>query len=78
MKLNEDEEDDSFNLQPLGVKYRDCTTCYSILEVYGIQSIAQVLDQQLTRPEEEEEEEGLGAANLILRIILCNMYQSCK
>jgi hypothetical protein len=41
--------------KPLGVQFEDYTACGSALEVCGILSIAQVLDQQLTRPEEEEE-----------------------
>jgi hypothetical protein len=39
----------------LRVLFEDCTTCDSALEVCGIQSIDKVLNQHLTRPEEEEE-----------------------
>jgi hypothetical protein len=37
-----------------GTVYEKYRTCNSALEVCGIQSINQVLDQHLTRPEEEE------------------------
>jgi hypothetical protein len=54
VKLNEDEEDDWHSLPPLGVQFEDYT-CVSALKVCGIQSVSWVLDQHLTRPEEEEE-----------------------
>jgi hypothetical protein len=41
-------------MKTTGVQFEDYA-CGSALEVCGILSIAQVLDQQLTRPEEEEE-----------------------
>jgi hypothetical protein len=53
VKLSEDEEGDWHNLQPLGVQFEDYTTCNSSLKVCAIQSVDQVLDQQLTRPEGE-------------------------
>jgi hypothetical protein len=37
------------------VQFELYKTCDSTLEVCGTQSVDQVLDQQLTRPEEEEE-----------------------
>jgi hypothetical protein len=37
------------------MQFEDCATCGSALEVCGIQSVDQVLDQHLTMPEEEEE-----------------------
>jgi hypothetical protein len=52
MKLYEDDEDDWHTLQLLGRQFQDYTTC---VEVCGIQSVDQVLDQHLTRPEVEEE-----------------------
>jgi hypothetical protein len=54
VKLTEDEEDDWHSLHPLGMQFKDYTTCDSALEVCGIQSIDQVLDQYFTRPEEED------------------------
>jgi hypothetical protein len=33
VKLSEDEEDDWYRLQPLGVQFEDCTTCDSALEI---------------------------------------------
>jgi hypothetical protein len=58
VKPNENDEDDWHNLQPLAVQFEDHTTCDSALEVCGIQSVGQVLDQHLARPEEEEEGGG--------------------
>jgi hypothetical protein len=43
--------------KPLGVQFEDYTTCDSALKVCRIQSVDQVLDQHLTRPEEEEDAE---------------------
>jgi hypothetical protein len=37
------------------VQFEDYKTCDSTLEVSGTQSVDQVLAQQLTRPEEEDE-----------------------
>jgi hypothetical protein len=54
VKLCEDEEDDWHSLQPLGVQSEDYPTCANDLRVCGVQSVDQVLDQQLTRLEEEE------------------------
>jgi hypothetical protein len=56
VKLTEDEDDDWHSLQSLGVQFEDCTTGGSDLEVFGgIQSVCQVSDQHLTKPEGEEE-----------------------
>jgi hypothetical protein len=55
VKLKEDEEDDWNSLQPPGVQSEDYPTRDSALEVCGVQSVDQVLDQHLTRAEEEEE-----------------------
>jgi hypothetical protein len=55
VKLGEDEEDDSHSLQPLGVQFEDCRRCDIALEVCGILSVSQVLDQHLTMSEEEPE-----------------------
>jgi hypothetical protein len=44
-------------LQHLGLQSEDYTTSDSAPEVCEVQSVDQVLDQQLTRPEEEMEEE---------------------
>jgi hypothetical protein len=55
VKLKEDEEEDEHILQPCGMQFGDYTDCENALEVCGIQSVNQVLDQHLTRPEEEEE-----------------------
>jgi hypothetical protein len=55
VKFSEDEEFDWHSSQPLGVHFEDHTIYDSALEVSGIQSSDQVLDQHLTRPEEEEE-----------------------
>jgi hypothetical protein len=57
VKLIEDEENDWYSLQPLGVQFEGCTTCDSALEVCGILFVSQVLDQHLTMPEEEPEAE---------------------
>jgi hypothetical protein len=54
-KLTEDEEDDWHSLQPLGIQFEDYVTHVSTLKVCGIQSANQVLDQHLTRPEDQEE-----------------------
>jgi hypothetical protein len=53
VKLSEDKKDDCMchNLQPLGMQFEDYTTCDSALEVCGIQSVNQMLDQHLTGPE---------------------------
>jgi hypothetical protein len=53
VKLIEDEEDDWQNLQSLGVQFKDYTTCNSAFEVCGILSVDQVLEQQVTGPEED-------------------------
>jgi hypothetical protein len=53
VKLTED-EDDPHSLHLLGVQFEDYT-CDSTPEFCGIQSVDQVLDQQLTRSEEEPE-----------------------
>jgi hypothetical protein len=53
VKLGEDEGGEWENLQPHRVQFKDCTACDSALEVCGIQSVVQVLGQQLTRLEEE-------------------------
>jgi hypothetical protein len=57
VKLTEDEEDDCYILQPLGMQSEDYPTCDSALEVCGVWSVNHVLDQYLTRPEEKPEEE---------------------
>jgi hypothetical protein len=49
-KFTEDEDDDWHSLQPLGVQCEDCPTCDNALEV----CVYDMLDQHLTRPEEEE------------------------
>jgi hypothetical protein len=56
VKLSEHEEDDWHSLQPLAVKSEDYI-CDSGLKVCGAQNVDQVLDQHLTRPEEEPEQE---------------------
>jgi hypothetical protein len=56
VKLTEDEEDDWYSLKPSGVQFGDHKTCDSALDVCEIKSVDQVLDQHLTRSEEEEEE----------------------
>jgi MinD superfamily P-loop ATPase len=53
VKFSEDKEDDWYSLQPLQVQFEDCATCGSALEVCGVQSVDQVLDQHLTIPEVE-------------------------
>jgi hypothetical protein len=55
VKLTEDEENEWHSLHPLEMQFEDYKTHDSALEVCGIQSVNQVLDQRLTRPEEEEE-----------------------
>jgi hypothetical protein len=55
VKLSEDEEDEWCHLQPLGTQFEDYT-CDSAPEVFEVQNVDQVLDQQLIRPEEQEEE----------------------
>jgi hypothetical protein len=52
VKLGED--DNWHSLEPLGVQFED-HTCDSGLDVCGIQTVDQVSDQHLTRPEEEDE-----------------------
>jgi hypothetical protein len=52
-KLTEDEEDDWRSLQPRGVQSEDYSTCHSALKVCEVKSVDQVLDQHMTRPEEE-------------------------
>jgi hypothetical protein len=56
VKLTEDEEDDWHSLKPLGVQSENYATCDSAVEVCGVQNVDQVLDQYLTRTEEEPEE----------------------
>jgi hypothetical protein len=53
VKLCEDEEDDWYNLQPLGVQFEDYITFDNALEVCGNQSVSQKVDQHLTRPEKK-------------------------
>jgi hypothetical protein len=64
VKLAEDEEDDCHSLQSLGVQSEGYTTCDSALKVCGIQSVDQVIDQHLTRPEEEGEVSEQKATSL--------------
>jgi hypothetical protein len=52
MKLIEDEDNDWHTVQPRGVWLEDYTTSDSALEVGGVHSV-----DQLTRPEDELEEE---------------------
>jgi hypothetical protein len=56
VKLTEVEENDWHSLQPHGMQFVDYPTCDSALEICGVWSVDQLLDQQLTRPEEESEE----------------------
>jgi hypothetical protein len=42
VKLSEDEEDGWYNLQLPGVQFHYYTTCDSVLEASGIQSVNQV------------------------------------
>jgi hypothetical protein len=44
VRLSEDEEDDWYSLQPLGMQSEDCTTCDSALEICGILTVSQVSD----------------------------------
>jgi hypothetical protein len=47
--------------KPLGVRSEGYPTCNSAPEVCGVQSVDQMLDQHLTKSEEEpEEEEGVA------------------
>jgi hypothetical protein len=48
------------------VQFEDYTTCDSALKVCGIQSVDQVLDQHLTRPEGEEEVAEHKAAFMVV------------
>jgi hypothetical protein len=57
VKLTEAEEEDWHSLQPLGMRSEDYPTCDSALEVYRVQRVNQVLDEDLTRLEEELEAE---------------------
>jgi hypothetical protein len=59
-KLNED-ENNWHSLQPVGVQFENYKTCDSALEVYGIRSANQVLDQRFAMPQEEEEVAELKA-----------------
>jgi hypothetical protein len=54
VKLTQDEEDDWNSLQTLGVQCEGNPMSASALEVCGVQSVDQVLDQQLTRLEGEK------------------------
>jgi hypothetical protein len=56
VKLSEDGRGCLAQFKPLWVQFAKYTTSDSALDVCGIQSVAQVLDQQLTRPEEKPEE----------------------
>jgi hypothetical protein len=60
VKLVEDGKDDWDSLQPLGVRSEDYPTYDSALEVCGVWSVDQVLDQHLTTPEEAEKEEEVA------------------
>jgi hypothetical protein len=67
LKLSEDEEDDWYTLQLLGVQFEDYTTCDGLLR-FVESGVDQVLDQHLTRPEEEpekEEEEVAEQSNIL-------------
>jgi hypothetical protein len=56
VKLREDEEDEWYSLQALGVQFEKYKTCGdSTFVLSELQSIDQVLEQHLTRSEEEEE-----------------------
>jgi hypothetical protein len=73
-----------------GVQFDDYTTCDSALEVCGIQTVNQVLDEHLTRPEEEAGEykatflDGLEANRMdmcqfdteINIILMCNEVEN--
>ena len=52
VKLTEDEESDCHRVQTEGY-----TTCDSAVQVFGVHTVDWVLDQQLTRPQEELEQE---------------------
>jgi hypothetical protein len=54
MTFNEDEHD-WHSLHPIEVQFEDCRTCDSAVEICGVQSGHQVLDQQLDMPEEDAE-----------------------
>jgi hypothetical protein len=47
---DDDDENEWYSLQLLGVEPVGYTTCNSALKVSGVHSINQVSDQQLTRP----------------------------
>jgi hypothetical protein len=53
VNLVEDEEDDWHSLQLHGVQFEDYTTCNGALEMYGIQSVDQLLDHLTTAKEDE-------------------------
>jgi hypothetical protein len=57
VKLTEEEKHDWHILKDPGVHFEKHMICDSVLKICGVQSIQQVLNQQLTRPEEELEEE---------------------
>jgi hypothetical protein len=65
-QCSENEEDEWRSLQPLGVQSEDYATCDSALRFSGVCSVDQVLDQHMTRPEEEE----FACISLIQRTIL--------
>ena len=58
MKFTEGEENDLSFVTSHNAVLR--TTCDSALDIYAAYSVDHVLDQQLTRPEEPEEEEQIS------------------
>lgn len=56
VKFTEDKESDWHTVQLLGVQTESQTTCDSAVQVFGVHTVDQVLDQQLTGPEEELEQ----------------------
>jgi hypothetical protein len=76
VKLSEAEEDDWHSSPPpLGVQSEDYTTCNSALEVCGIQSSDQVLDQHLIMLAAKEE---LAEHNATFLYVLKEMESSQK
>jgi hypothetical protein len=58
LKLTEDEENEWHSLQRLGVKSEGYKSCDSTLIRHtGVHAVNHMLDQRLTRPEEEPQEE---------------------
>jgi ADP-glucose pyrophosphorylase len=80
LEFSEDKEDDWYSiLRTLGVWSEDYSVYDRALKIFGIRSVDQVLDQHLTRPEEEPKEDKKTAEHKATgsshRVLISVSYQ---